>query len=180
MSKGCVPVSLTVGPFLLWTQPTPPPPHPSIRWAPEATELPWGHHCAPAEPAPREQLRGCKPPRQGQTDRHSAFPTPGPVTGNSDVQGVYSRRDQPTSIQREPKLMAGEVRVLELRTPMGQWLLRLTDTGSPGSWGGAHTSNRQAHIRGFHLHLQKGRPCCCWCQWVKVKGSVSWKLLTKG
>ena len=84
------------------------------------------------------------------------------------------------SIKREPKLMAGEVRVLELRTPMGQWLSRLTDTGSPGSGGGAHTSNSQACVRGFHLHLQKGRPCCGWCQWVKVKGSVSWKLLTKG
>ena len=31
--------------------------------------------------------------------------------------------------------MAGEVRVLELRTPMGQWLSRLTDTGSPRSGG---------------------------------------------
>lgn len=52
--------------------------------------------------------------------------------------------------------MAGEVRVLELRTPMGQWLLRLTDTGSPGSWVGAHTSNRQAHIRGFFISISKG------------------------
>lgn len=50
--------SLTGGPLLLWTQPTPLPPHPSMRWAPEVMELPWGSHCAPAEPAHRQQAEG--------------------------------------------------------------------------------------------------------------------------
>ena len=35
-----------------------PAPHPSMRWAPEVMELPWGSHCAPAEPAQREQAEG--------------------------------------------------------------------------------------------------------------------------